>query len=83
MCGPHKKGLGTVIDWIGGRYVCNGGFGCLTAAKRARAALACAHALSSSSTRSEYEKDLGFLAHVRAILGVPAHVLNGAYRPLE
>eukprot|EP00965_Chrysotila_dentata_P061914 2051251-Pleurochrysis_carterae.AAC.1 len=83
MCKPHKKSVGTVVDWIGGRYVLNAGFGCLTDAKRQRGILACASALDNATERSAYERDLGFLGHARAILGLPTSALDGAYTPLE
>ena len=37
----EKASEGTVIDFIGGRLVLNGGFGCLSPSKHARAVADC------------------------------------------
>ena len=73
---------GTCTDWIGGRFVLQGGFGCLTPSKRTRAIEQCQKALAGNITREEYESNNSFLGHVADICAWPAGTLQGITGPL-
>ena len=77
-----KEGAGTVIDFIGGRTVLNGGFGCLPPAKRARALLECREAHAGRLTHDEYMACVSFLGHVSDIEDYPIGALKGIHAPL-
>ena len=79
----QKKGCGTVIDWIGGRYVLSAGWGCLTPAKRARAVADSTAAIDNQLTRDELEAHNSFLVHVHDILDMPKGALQGLRAPLK
>ena len=74
---------GTCSDWIGGRFVLQGGFGCLTPSKRARAIEQCHAALNSKLTREDYESNNSFLGHVADICAWPKGALQGITGPLK
>lgn len=73
---------GTCTTWIGGRYVLQGGFGCLPPSKRSRALQQCRAALAGEATREEYESNNSFLGHVADICGWPKGALHGITGPL-
>jgi hypothetical protein len=77
-----KKSCGTVVDWIGGRYVLTAGFGCLSPAKRARAVADSTAAIAGELTRDQLEAHNSFLVHVHDILDMPAGALQGLRSPL-
>ena len=74
---------GTCTSWIGGRYVLQGGFGCLPPSKRSRAMQECRAALEGRATREEYESNNSFLGHVADICGWPIGSLQGITGPLK
>jgi hypothetical protein len=79
---PHVA-YGTCTDWIGGRYVLTGGFGCVTPSKRERAILNIERSLEGSLSRELYEKNNSFLVHVADICDWPTESLRGIYAPLK
>ena len=74
---------GTCNDWIGGRYVLNGGFGCVNPSKKARAIEKVQLSLQGSLTRELFEKNNSFLVHIADICDWPADALKGIYGPLK
>ena len=78
-----KCGAGTVIDFIGGRQVLNGGFGCLSANKRARAIHGTRAAIEQRITREQLVSHNSYLAHADAWLAFPPGTLKGLSAPLR
>ena len=84
MSKPHKKALGTVPDWIGGRYVLNGGFGCFPPSKRIRLLDACREIVHDTVTRSRYQSECSFtLSHAAPILALEREALKQLSSPLN
>ena len=89
MCGKanywlsEKAGAGTVIDFIGGRLVLNGGFGCLAPSKHARAVADSMLVCEGAITREALESHNSFLVHVHDWLDFPAGTLKGLSAPLR
>ena len=82
MAKAHKKTLGTVNDWIGGRYVYNGGFGCFPPSKRTRALADCTKAVNGEMVRSEYRSFTSFIvSHAAEILALDG--IKGLSAPLK
>ena len=80
----EKASEGTVIDFIGGRLVLNGGFGCLSPSKHARAvADSMAVCGGHTITREALESHNSFLVHVHDWLDFPAGTLKGLSAPLK
>ena len=78
-----KSGAGTVIDFIGGRLVLNGGFGCLPPSKHARAVADTIATLEGRITRERLESHNSFLVHVTDWLDFPEGSLKGLSAPLK
>ena len=78
-----KAGAGTVFDYIGGRLVLNGGYGCLPPSKHARAIADTVAAIEGRSTREELESSNSFLVHVHDWLDFPKGTLKGISAPLK
>jgi hypothetical protein len=78
-----KEGAGTVIDYIGGRQVLNGGFGCLPPTKHSRALADTRAAAESRLTRDELASHVSFLVHVHDWLDFPEGTLKGLSAPLK
>lgn len=78
----EKAGAGTVVDFIGGRLVLNGGFGCLSPSKHARAVADSMTVCEGTITREALESHNSFLVHVHDWLNFPAGTLKGS-RPLS
>ena len=78
-----KAGAGTVFDIIGGRIVLNGGFGCLPAAKHARAVHDTEQAIAGDISRERLESHNSFLVHVHDWLDLPQGMLKGLSAPLK
>ena len=79
---PHVA-YGTCNDWIGGRYVLNGGFGCLTPTKRERAIVNIERSLAGTLSRELFEKNNSFLVHVADICDWTPDTLKGIWGPLK
>ena len=79
---PHLS-YGTCNDFIGGRYVLTGGFGCITPTKRQRATENVSLSLQGLLSRELFEKNNSFLVHVADICDWPAEALKGIYGPLK
>ena len=78
-----KEGAGTVIDYIGGRLVLNGGYGCLPPTKHARAVADSTAAIEGRITREDLESHNSFLVHVHDWLDFPEGTLKGLSAPLK
>ena len=78
-----KAGAGTVIDFIGGRKVLNGGFGCMPPTKQARAIAMTEAAARSELSREQYDSHKSFLVHVHEWLAFPTGALKGLSEPLK
>ena len=79
-----KASAGTVVDFIGGRLVLNGGFGCLSPSKHARAiADSLTVCEGTTITREALESHNSFLVHVHDWLDFPAGTLKGLSAPLR
>ena len=78
-----KCGAGTVIDYIGGRMVLNGGFGCLPMGKQARALVDTDAAIAGTITKEKLESHNSFLAHAAEWLDFPIGTLKGLAAPLR
>ena len=76
-------GYGTCTDWIGGRCVAMGGFGCLVPSKRQRAITHSHRALKNQLARELYEKHISFLVHASDICDWPHGLLKGLAGPLR
>ena len=84
MRAPSEKACaGTVLDYIGGRLVLNGGFGCITPSKRARAIAYLEAAIDGRLTREQLESHNSFLVHVHEWLDFPMGTLKGLSAPLK
>ena len=79
----EKAGAGTVVDFIGGRLVLNGGFGCLSPSKHARAVADSMTVCEGTITREALESHNSFLVHVHDWLDFPAGTLKGLSAPLK
>ena len=79
----EKASAGTVIDFIGGRLVLNGGFGCLSPSKHARAVADSMAVCGGTITREALESHNSFLVHVHDWLDFPAGTLKGLSAPLK
>ena len=79
----EKACAGTVLDYIGGRLVLNGGFGCITPSKRARAIADSEAAINGRCTREQLESHNSFLVHVHEWLDFPMGTLKGLAAPLK
>ena len=79
----ESVGYGTCTDWIGGRYVTMGGFGCVSPSKRTRAINSCTLALAGDLSRELYEKNNAFMVHVLDICDWPQDSLKGITAPLK
>ena len=79
----EKACAGTVLDYIGGRLVLNGGFGCITPSKRARAMADSKAAIDGRLTREQLESHNSFLVHVHEWLDFPMGTLKGLSAPLK
>lgn len=78
-----KSGAGTVVDFIGGREVLNGGFGCLPPSKHARAIADTEAAIAGALSRDALESHNSFLVHVHEWLDFPVGTLKGLSAPLK
>ena len=78
-----KCGAGTVIDFIGGREVLNGGFGCMPPTKHTRAIHDTIEAIEGRITREQLESHNSFLVHVGEWLDFPLGTLKGLSAPLK
>jgi hypothetical protein len=78
-----KACAGTVVDYIGGRLVLNGGFGCLSPTKHARAVSNSMAYLEGALSRDELESHNSFLVHVHDWLDFPEGTLKGLSAPLK
>ena len=78
-----KCGAGTVIDFIGGRMVLNGGYGCVPPVKQARAICDTMTALEGVISRERLEAHNSFLVHVGEWLDFPTGTLKGLSAPLK
>ena len=78
-----KASAGTVIDFIGGRLVLNGGFGCLSPSKHARAVADSTSVCEGAITREALESHNSYLVHVHDWLDFPAGTLKGLSAPLR
>ena len=78
-----KSGAGTILDFIGGRLVLNGGFGCLSPSKRARAVRNTMAALEGKLSRETLESHNSFLVHAAEWLNFPEGTLKGLWAPLK
>ena len=78
-----KAGAGTIVDYIGGRLVLNGGFGCLPPTKHARAVADSMAAADGVITRDRLESHNSFLVHVHDWLNFPEGTLKGLSAPLK
>ena len=79
----EKACAGTVLDYIGGRLVLNGGFGCVSPSKRARAIADSEAAIGGRLTREQLESHNSFLVHVHEWLDFPMGTLKGLSAPLK
>ena len=79
----EKACAGTVLDYIGGRLVLNGGFGCISPSKRARAIADSEAAIGGRLTREQLESHNSFLVHVHEWLDFPMGTLKGLSAPLK
>ena len=79
----QKSGAGTVIDYIGGRLVLNGGFGCMPPSKQARAIHDTQEAIAGTIDRETLESHNSFLVHVHDWLDFPQGTLKGLSAPLR
>ena len=79
----EKAGVGTVLDYIGGRLILNGGFGCISPSKRARAIADSMAAIDGRLTREQLEAHNSFLVHVHEWLDFPMGTLKGLSAPLK
>ena len=78
-----KYGVGTFLDWIGGRAVLNYNFTTLTPAKRTRAISDCTLALAGQLTRGRFESHSSFMVHTDLWLDFPVGTLKGMSGPLK
>jgi hypothetical protein len=78
-----KACAGTVLDYIGGRVALNGGFGCLSPSKHARAVADSTATAEGRITREELESHNSFLVHVHDWLDFPEGTLKGLSAPLK
>ena len=78
-----KAGAGTVIDYIGGRLVLNGGYGCLSPTKHARAVADTQSAIDGTISRELLESHNSFMVHVHDWLDFPEGTLKGLSAPLK
>ena len=83
MCAMSKKQAGTVIQWIGPRYVVNGGYGYVGDVKRTRALVGCTAALNGTLERGEARSLNGQLAYFSHTCDWPVGSLCGITRPLQ
>ena len=78
-----KACAGTVLDYIGGREVLNGGFGCLPSTKHSRALRNTTAAIAGDLSRDEMIAHASFMVHAADWLDFPAGTLKGLSAPTK
>ena len=74
---------GTIPDWIGARFVLNGGFGTVKPSKRARGVLDCSLAIAEQITNERLEVNNSFCVHLDDVLDFPKGTRRGMWGPLK
>ena len=77
-----KVGGGTVVDYVGARYVLNGGFGCVVPSKRDRTLAECFAAMAGRRTLDELIATNSYLVHIADIIDLPHGSLKGVGGPV-